>query len=92
MVRTRSAPAVRSRSATSRAPMEMRGAFFLSERAYAKCGITTVIRAADAPRAASSMSRSSTRFSCTGGTSGWTMNTSRSRQLASSWTSGLAKR
>ena len=35
MVSTRVAPAVTSRSATSRAPMEIRGASFLSERAYA---------------------------------------------------------
>ena len=33
MVSTRLAPAVASRSATSRPPMEMRGASFLSERA-----------------------------------------------------------
>jgi hypothetical protein len=44
------------------------GASFLSERAYAKCGITAVMWAADVPRAASSMSKSSTRFSCAGGT------------------------
>ena len=45
--------------------------------------MTAVIRAADAPRAASSISSSSIRCSCTGGTSGWMMNTSASRQLAS---------
>ena len=44
--------------------------------------MTAVTRAADAPRAASSMSSSSTRFSCTGGPSGWMTNTSRSRQFA----------
>src|SRR5439155_5792074 len=40
------------------------------------------------------MSSSSTRCSCTGATSGWIRNTSRSRQLACSWTSrqSLAKR
>src|SRR5215470_10332921 len=43
--------------------------------------ITAVTRAADAPRAASSMSSSSTRCSWTGGLSGWMRNTSRSRQL-----------
>ena len=48
--------------------------------------MTAVIRAADAPLAASSISSSSIRCSCTGGTSGWTMNTSASRQLASSCT------
>ena len=69
MVSTRVAPAVASRSATSRAPMEIRGASFLSERAYAKCGMTAVMCAAEAPRAASSISSSSNRFSCTGGTS-----------------------
>ncbi len=35
MVSTRLAPAATSRSATSRPAMEIRGAFFLSERAYA---------------------------------------------------------
>ena len=49
--------------------------------------MTTVTRAAEAPRAASAISSSSTRCSCTGGTSGWMMKTSRSRQLACSWTS-----
>src|ERR1700722_5916932 len=49
--------------------------------------MTAVTRAADAPRAASAISSSSTRCSCTGLTSGWMMNTSRSRQLAWSWTS-----
>jgi hypothetical protein len=44
------------------------------------------MRAAEAPRAASSISSSSTRCSCTGGTSGWMMNTSASRQLARSCT------
>src|SRR5919201_5597128 len=44
--------------------------------------MTAVIRAADAPRAASSMSSSSTRCSCTGVTSGWIRKTSHSRQLA----------
>src|SRR6266851_9102752 len=39
------------------------------------------MRAADAPRAASSINRSSTRCSCTGGTKGWMIKTSRSRQL-----------
>ena len=73
MVSTRVAPAVASMSATSRAPMEIRGASFLSDRAYAKCGMTAVMWAADAPRAASSISSSSNRFSCTGGTSDWTM-------------------
>ena len=38
-------------------------------------------------RVASSISSSSTRFSCTGGTRGWIRKTSRSRQFASSWTS-----
>jgi hypothetical protein len=72
MVSTRVAPAVANKSATNRAPIEMRGASFLSERAYAKCGMTAVMWAADAPRAASSMSSSSTRLSCTGGTNDWT--------------------
>src|SRR6266702_3499709 len=49
--------------------------------------MTAVTRAADAPRAASAISSSSTRFSCTGFTSGWIRNTSRSRQLDCSWTS-----
>src|SRR5579875_1845148 len=49
--------------------------------------MTTVTRAADAPRAASIIISSSTRFSWTGGTSGWIRNTSRSRQLACSCTS-----
>src|SRR5919198_4757168 len=44
--------------------------------------MTAVIRAADAPRAASSMSSSSTRCSCTGVTSGWIGKTSHARQLA----------
>jgi hypothetical protein len=49
--------------------------------------MTAVMREADAPRAASSISSSSTRFSCTGALSGWTMKTSCSRHLAWSWTS-----
>src|SRR5215467_435405 len=48
--------------------------------------MTAVSRAAEAPRAASSISSSSIRWCCTGGTSGCTMNTSASRQLASSCT------
>src|SRR5579871_2249770 len=48
--------------------------------------MTAVTLAADAPRAASAISSSSTRCSCTGGTSGWIRNTSRSLQLACSWT------
>src|SRR6202011_1447716 len=44
------------------------------------------MRAADAPRAASSIKRSSTKCSCTGGTKGWMIKTSRSRQLAWSCT------
>src|SRR5215471_751427 len=48
--------------------------------------MTAVSRAADAPRAASSISSSSIRWCCTGGTSGCTMNTSASRQFASSCT------
>src|SRR5690242_14305453 len=67
--------------------MEIRGASFLSERAYAKCGITALTRPADAPRAASAISSSSTRFSCTGRTRDWMMNTSRSRQLDCNCTS-----
>ena len=43
-------------------------------------------RAADAPRAASSIRSNSIRCSCTGGTSGWITKTSRSRQLALSCT------
>jgi hypothetical protein len=87
IVRTRLTPAVTSRSATRRPAMEILGSSFLSDRAYAKCGITAVTRAAEAPRAASAMRSSSTRCSCTGRTSGWMRNTSRSRQLACSWTS-----
>src|SRR5579859_3815269 len=49
--------------------------------------MTAVTRAAEAPRAASAISSSSTRCSCTGLTSGWMRNTSRSRQLAWSWIS-----
>src|SRR5580692_6781076 len=49
--------------------------------------MTAVTRPADAPRAASAISSSSTRCSCTGRTSGWIRNTSRSRQLDCSWTS-----
>src|SRR5215472_15668543 len=49
--------------------------------------MTAVTRPAEAPRAASAISSSSTRFSCTGGTSGWIRNTSRSRQLACNCTS-----
>jgi hypothetical protein len=45
------------------------------------------MRDAEAPRAASSISSSSTRCSCTGLTSGWMMKTSRSRQFACSCTS-----
>ncbi len=41
---------------------------------------------ADAPRAASSIWRSSIRWSCTGGTRGWMINTSLSRQFSLSWT------
>src|SRR3990172_8114093 len=48
--------------------------------------MTAVRRAADAPRAASSISSSSIRCSCTFGTRGWMMNTSASRQLATSCT------
>ena len=48
--------------------------------------MTAVMRAADAPRAASSISSSSIRCSWTGGDSGWMMKTSASRQLALSWT------
>src|ERR1700733_7658665 len=47
--------------------------------------MTAVTRAADAPRAASAISSSSTRLSCTGLTSGWIRNTSRSPPLACSW-------
>ena len=43
IVTTRVAPASASMSATSRAPIEIRGASFLSDLAYAKCGITAVI-------------------------------------------------
>ena len=67
--------------------MDTRGMSFLSDRAYAKCGITAVTRAAEAPRAASSISSSSTRCSWTGADSGWMRNTSRSRQLDWSWAS-----
>src|ERR1700730_9159181 len=67
--------------------MEIRGASVLSARTYAYCGITAATRAADAPRAASAISSSSTRCSWTGRTSGWIKNTSRSRQLDCSWTS-----
>src|SRR5271154_3387318 len=49
--------------------------------------MTAVTRAADAPRAASAISSSSTRCSCTGRTSGWIRNTSRSLQFDCSWTS-----
>lgn len=49
--------------------------------------MTTVTLAAEAPRAASIMSSSSTRCSCTGATSGWIRKTSRSRQFAFSCTS-----
>src|SRR5262249_12223914 len=48
--------------------------------------MTAVSRAAEAPRAASSISSSSIKWCCTGGTSGCRMNTSASRQLASSCT------
>src|SRR5580693_8857757 len=56
--------------------------------------MTTVTRAADAPLAASAISSSSTRFSCTGGTSGWIRYTSRSRQFACNctWRQSLANR
>src|ERR1700722_1530178 len=56
--------------------------------------MTAVTRATDAPRAASAISSSSTRCSCTGGTSGWMRYTSRSRQLAWSctWRQSLANR
>src|SRR5215471_21135583 len=56
--------------------------------------MTAVTLAADAPRAASAISSSSTRFSCTGGTSGWIRYTSRSRQLPCSctWRQSLANR
>src|SRR5262245_37517103 len=56
--------------------------------------MTTVVRAAEAPRAASSISNSSTRCSWTGGTSGWMRYTSRSRQFAASctWRQSLANR
>src|SRR5579862_3541363 len=87
MVSTRSTPAVTSRSATRRPAMEILGSSFLSDLAYAKCGITAVTRAAEAPRAASAISSSSTRCSWTGLTRGWMRNTSRSRQLDWSWTS-----
>ena len=53
--------------------MEIRDMSFLSERAYAKCGMTAVTWAAYAPRAASSISSSSNRLSWTGGTSDCTM-------------------
>lgn len=49
--------------------------------------MTTVIRRAEAPRAASHISSSSTRCSWTGRTSGWMRKTSRSLQLAWSCTS-----
>src|SRR5215475_11618634 len=56
--------------------------------------MTAVTRAAEAPRAASSMSSSSARCSWTGGAKGWMRKTSRSRQLDCSCTSrqSLAKR
>src|SRR5580704_13014789 len=74
--------------------MEILGSSFLSDLAYAKCGITAVTRAAEAPLAASAISSSSTRFSCTGGTSGWIRYTSRSRQFACNctWRQSLANR
>ena len=86
MVTTRLAPAAASMSATRRAPMEIRGASFLSDLAYAKCGMTAVTVVAEAPRAASSISSSSNRWSCTGGASVCTTYTSRRRQFARSWT------
>src|SRR5437868_10308365 len=49
--------------------------------------MTAFTRPADAPRAASAISSNSTRFSCTGRTRDWMMNTSRSRQLDCSCTS-----
>src|SRR5215475_822551 len=49
--------------------------------------MTALTRAADAPRAASAISSSSIRCSCTGRTRDWMMNTSRSRQLDCNCTS-----
>ena len=45
--------------------------------------MTAVTRAALAPLAASTIMRSSIRWSCTGGTKDWTMKTSPSLRLSS---------
>ena len=90
MVSTRLAPAVRSISATSRPVIEMRGASFLSERAYEKYGITAVTRRAEALRSASSVISSSMMWSLTGSVNDCTTKTSRSRTFSWIWTCRLS--
>jgi hypothetical protein len=87
MVRTRSVPAVWSRSAIRRAAIEMRGRSFLSERVYGKYGSTAVMRPAEACFRASIVIRSSMIPSDTGGHEGWITNTSASRTFSSICTS-----
>src|SRR5262245_9007659 len=87
IVSTRSAPAVWSRSAISRAVIEMRGRSFLSERAYGKYGSTAVMRPAEACFNASIVISSSRMPSETGVQEGWITNTSASRTFSSICTS-----
>ena len=81
IVSTRSAPATSMKFATRRAVMGTRGWSFLSERPYAKYGITAVMRPAEARLAASIMMNSSMRRVFTGGAMGWIRKTSRSRDV-----------
>jgi len=86
MVSNRVAPAEVSRSATSRAEIGSRPRNFFSCLEYGKYGATTVMRAAEARRAASSMTRSSITRSFTLRPKDWKMKTSRPRTCSRSWT------
>ena len=79
IVRTRSAPASWSMSATRRAEIGSRGFALRSWRAYGYQGMTAVIRLADASVAAWIISSSSIRFLSTGAQPVWTMKTSAPR-------------
>ncbi len=83
IVSTRFTPAATSRLATSFAEIGTRERSLRSCRAYAKNGITAVIRFADARRAASVMISSSIRYSFGDIPVGWMMNTSRPRTVSS---------
>ena len=85
MVKTRWAPALVIKLATSFAEIGTRGRSFLSERAYPKYGITAVTRSADARMKASHIINSSIRCRSDGGQVGWTIKTSWPRTFSPIW-------